>query len=527
MENIWSNAGPTTIPRAIVSAHTSPLEAMAQRFGEVVKGLHKVTARPNVPTFPTGIRQQTLVGSRSNGQSSLPIVFSHSSLNYLQSGFTKTLCMTENIVSTQYDLSSLDVPGTDWPPEELCSPYFRRPIHPDSMSDLRTQEARHLTCSSAIDDRCAYLQYGYQTQMSNSCQNISPQGNDSFAPWTHLANTELNATPCHLSRINSTTESNSSSPASHFSSNSHYQKPEELNFDYPRQSVSHPFNILPPDIEHDHSIRPYPLYTNFVKSDSTIKNFSAEHPHMSDALPMRTENSKFRPVATTSMSILQHGNVSDSSSSPHQPSTESDHVLRTSSYGYDSSNKPPFSYITLIVSAMSSKPSKQITLSEIYAWIMSTFAYYRKNTRRWQNSIRHALSFNDCFIKVPRPTGEAGKGSYWTVHPLAVDMFENGSSMRRNRKFVDGSRVRSNRLNRRISIGKTRQLMQNSSEMAFQTYCPEEHTANDLAWPNREGLKSAKNKNVIVKQLLGVESDVNSMTAAQEHTIFDNRNCLM
>ncbi|XP_018647262.1 forkhead protein/ forkhead protein domain,putative [Schistosoma mansoni] len=106
--------------------------------------------------------------------------------------------------------------------------------------------------------------------------------------------------------------------------------------------------------------------------------------------------------------------------------------------------KPPFSYITLIVSAMNSKLSKKITLNEIYAWIMHTFVYYRKNTRRWQNSIRHALSFNDCFIKVPRPSGEAGKGSYWTVHPLAIDMFDNGSSMRRNRKFIDENRYRHN-----------------------------------------------------------------------------------
>ncbi|KAF6775188.1 hypothetical protein AHF37_06137 [Paragonimus kellicotti] len=487
MEDLWANAGPTTIPRIIVSAHTSPLEAMAQRFGEVVKGLHKVTARPNAPTFPTGIRQQAIIGSRTNSQSSLPIVFSHSSLNYLQSGFTKTLCMTENIVSTQYDLSTLDVPVTDWSSEELCSPYFQRP-----MSDVRTQDTHHLTCCSAIDDRCAYLQYGYQTRMSNTYQNISPHGNDSFTPWTHLADRELTGTPCHLSRINSTTESNSSSPASHFSSNSQYQKPEEPNFDYSRQPVPYPFNILPTEIEHDQSIKSYPLYTNFVKSGSTIKNFSDEHSHISDALSLRTENSEFQPVTTTSMSILQHGKVSDSSSSSHEPSNENDHVLRTSSYGYDSSNKPPFSYITLIVSAMSSKPSKQITLSEIYAWIMSTFAYYRKNTRRWQNSIRHALSFNDCFIKVPRPTGEAGKGSYWTVHPLAVDMFENGSSMRRNRKFVDGSRVRTNRLNRRISISKTRQLMQNSCETAFRTYRQEEHIANDLAWSNKEGLKVGK-----------------------------------
>ncbi|VDD81747.1 unnamed protein product [Mesocestoides corti] len=111
-------------------------------------------------------------------------------------------------------------------------------------------------------------------------------------------------------------------------------------------------------------------------------------------------------------------------------------------YQLDGAMKPPFSYITLIVSAMMSNKEKRATLSEIYSWIMNHFAYYRKNTKRWQNSVRHALSFNDCFTKVPRPPGETGKGAYWTLHEGATGMFENGSSIRRCRKFVDEQRVR-------------------------------------------------------------------------------------
>lgn len=102
------------------------------------------------------------------------------------------------------------------------------------------------------------------------------------------------------------------------------------------------------------------------------------------------------------------------------------------SYG---DQKPPFSYISLTAMAIWSSPQKMLPLSDIYKFIMEKFPYYRKNTQKWQNSLRHNLSFNDCFIKIPRNTNKAGKGSYWTMHPKALDMFENGSLLRRRKRF--------------------------------------------------------------------------------------------
>ncbi|XP_040920817.1 hepatocyte nuclear factor 3-beta-like [Toxotes jaculatrix] len=97
--------------------------------------------------------------------------------------------------------------------------------------------------------------------------------------------------------------------------------------------------------------------------------------------------------------------------------------------------KPPYSYISLITMAIQQSSSKMMTLNEIYQWIMDLFPFYRQNQQRWQNSIRHSLSFNDCFVKVPRSPDKPGKGSFWALHPDSGNMFENGCYLRRQKRF--------------------------------------------------------------------------------------------
>ncbi|XP_025425496.1 forkhead box protein J1.2-like [Sipha flava] len=111
-------------------------------------------------------------------------------------------------------------------------------------------------------------------------------------------------------------------------------------------------------------------------------------------------------------------------------------------YKKNGDKKPPFSYSTLICMAMKAKGNK-VTLSSIYGWIRENFLYYRNADPSWKNSIRHNLSLNKFFVKVPRSKDEPGKGGFWKFD---VDCLEGGARRKRtsNRRRASRTQQKNN-----------------------------------------------------------------------------------
>ncbi|KAK9499322.1 hypothetical protein O3M35_002375 [Rhynocoris fuscipes] len=84
--------------------------------------------------------------------------------------------------------------------------------------------------------------------------------------------------------------------------------------------------------------------------------------------------------------------------------------------------------------ALNTSPTKTLTLREIYTYLQDSFPFFRGDYKGWKNSIRHNLSLNKCFIKLPKNKDYPGKGNYWTLNESEMVNFEQGTFRKRSKR---------------------------------------------------------------------------------------------
>ncbi|CAG8459798.1 2056_t:CDS:2 [Ambispora leptoticha] len=306
---------------------------------------------------------------------------------------------------------------------------------------------------------------------------------------THSVTTSSSQNPLHIERYSTTTiptfssinTQDTSYPSSHIPSpvsshkppdntgspnNYHYYQPSP--FSTPYQSISNTnVNTSPITPAHPTPRRPTQSPPQLSASSPSVSS-STMYPSQPSPSKMIYGNSN-SPLSSGSKSSFKqdigssskqpppqddNGNNSSSRSFPHQRNNTSQSIIsepfvtvtpELNNRPPRRRRRPPYSYSSLIAQAILDSPERRLTLREVYQWIMERYPQlYKADDTGWQNTIRHNLSLNKCFKKVPRSdtdlvghtttnssttntssTGK-GKGGYWTIDPEYMSAYHDG-----------------------------------------------------------------------------------------------------
>eukprot|EP00051_Salpingoeca_urceolata_P003733 m.60150 g.60150 ORF g.60150 m.60150 type:complete len:643 (-) comp13060_c0_seq1:119-2047(-) len=135
------------------------------------------------------------------------------------------------------------------------------------------------------------------------------------------------------------------------------------------------------------------------------------------ALPLKASDSP--PALSVESSVLANGGVGDGRASASS--------LKSTPTAAPAA-KPRLSFALMIAGAILESSCHRLTVSQIYDWMKLRYPYFAAAGvgTGWKNSVRHNLSLNKYFMKLPREEGEAAdgpeaggaKGSLlWTIRP--------------------------------------------------------------------------------------------------------------
>ncbi|KAK2757102.1 transcription factor [Arachnomyces sp. PD_36] len=208
-------------------------------------------------------------------------------------------------------------------------------------------------------------------------------------------------------------------------------------------------------------------------------------------------------------------------------------------YSKDSAKdlKPPFSYATMIAQAIFSSEEEKLTLHNIYTWIMEKYAFYRHSQTGWQNSIRHNLSLNKAFQKVPRRTDEPGKGMKWQIVPEHRQEYWNKQARKGNQssapsspagkelpptRMTNGQAGPSRNIEAAIDSGKTPTKAASPGYSSFPVAPVEAYTPDRGSRGGRRGTNLAPNNNADYEEPSPLPSRSRSNTAGRTYGMSDN-----
>jgi len=180
-------------------------------------------------------------------------------------------------------------------------------------------------------------------------------------------------------------------------------------------------------------------------------------PQKSDAVAtIRNSNKRIRvaaQVAVETTTALRRASVMNR---PRARSKSLDGTSNPSaSTNTNTNTKPTDSFATLIKAVILASPHKRLLLHEIYESIACAHPYFRTAGEGWKNSIRHNLSINTSFCKIPRAVlddpqagaearmrdeaghGKQKKGCYWILRDLtSIDEERMGMFEERRRRSL-------------------------------------------------------------------------------------------